>query len=73
MSPSLPTVVEALALRAEKSGVPQPVPARMLRDIVEALKDLEYVGQHGEAWAQRIAREGRRAATPVNAQGEARS
>jgi hypothetical protein len=69
MNPSLPMIVEALALRAEKDGTPQPVPPRMLRDIAEALKDLEYVGQHGEAWAQRIAREGRRATTPVSAQG----
>jgi len=59
MKPALPLVVEALALRAAKDGVPQPVPARMLRDIAEALKDLEYVGQHGDAWSQRIARDGR--------------
>lgn len=73
MNPSLPRIVEALALRAEKDGTRQAVPPRMLRDIVEALKDLKYVGQHGEAWAQRIAREGRRAPSPANTQGEARS
>lgn len=73
MKPALPLVVEALALRAEKSGEPQPVPPRMLREIAQALGDLAYVGQHGGAWEQRLARDGRHAASPVNAQGEPRS
>lgn len=59
MRPALPVVVEALALRAEKDGAPQSVPPRMLREIAEALKDLQYIGQHGGAWEQRVARDGR--------------
>ena len=66
MKPGLPQVVEALALRAEREGQPPPVPARLLRDVAQALSDLDYIGQHGGAWEQRIVREGRAGA------GEAR-
>jgi len=61
VKPGLPQVLDALALRAERDG-PQLVPAKLLREVAMALFDLEYVGQHGGAWEQRIAREGRSSA-----------
>lgn len=71
MKPGLPQVIEALALRAEKAGQPQPVPARLLRDVAEALADLGHIAGYGCPWCQRVAREGRQATPgPALAAGE---
>jgi len=59
--PGLPQVLEALALRAERDG-PQPVPAKLLRDVAAALTDLAHIAAYGCPWCQRIAREGRSSA-----------
>ena len=61
MTNGLAQIIEALALRAERDGQPQPVPARLLRDVAQALAALDYIGPHGGAWEQRVAREGRAA------------
>jgi hypothetical protein len=58
VTPGVPSILKALARRAERDGRAQPLPARLLRDAAEALLDLAYIGEHGGAWEQRIARDG---------------